>query len=113
MDLLIKDGQALVGERGDLLIAEALQPDGRGMQTWQEDDNAYSPGRLDWIVFGGKNLAASQAIVLDTLNLNAAQLTAMSLKRSDTETASDHLPVVVDLTQRNDVSSSGTSKQPD
>ncbi len=113
MDLLIKDGQALVGGRGDLLIAEALQPDGRGMQTWQEDDNSYSPGRLDWIVFGGKNLAASQAIVLDTLDLDAAQLTAMSLKRTDTETASDHLPVVVDLTQRNDVSLSGTSKQPD
>ena len=100
LDLLIRGGQAMVGGQGDLIIAKAMQPDGLGSQTWQKPGQDFSPGRLDWLVYGGLGLTAQRALVLDTLDLSADQLAAMQLKPSDTGVASDHLPILVDFTYK-------------
>ncbi len=100
LDLLVAGGEGLIAtieEPKDLLIVETWQPDGTGMQTWQEADQAYSPGRLDYIVVSGSSLAPQRGFVLDTLDLPESDLSAHRLVRTDAGRASDHLPVVVDL----------------
>ncbi len=97
LDLLIRDGQSVVGGQGDFIIANALQPDGLSAHTWQKPNQAFSPGRLDWLVYGGDGLTARRSVVLDTLDLNPDQLKATQLQADDTAMASDHLPLLVDL----------------
>ncbi len=102
LDLLIAQGEGLIAELDtpeDLLIIDAWQPDGRGLQTWQEDGQAYTPGRLDYIVISGSSLRPDPrtTVVLDTLDLPEPALRDMKLQQSDTKQASDHLPVIVDL----------------
>jgi endonuclease/exonuclease/phosphatase family metal-dependent hydrolase len=101
--MLISQGEGLIEQRdtlGDLLVVEAMQPDGQGVQTWQENGQSYTPGQLDYIVVTGSSLQPTTAVVLDTLDLPSAALQKMSLQRSDTAEASDHLPVIVDLAGR-------------
>jgi endonuclease/exonuclease/phosphatase family metal-dependent hydrolase len=103
LQMLISQGEGLIEQRdtlGDLLVVEAMQPDGQGVQTWQENGQSYTPGQLDYIVVTGSSLQPTTAVVLDTLDLPSAALQKMSLQRSDTAEASDHLPVIVDLAGR-------------
>jgi len=100
LDLLIAGGEGLIApidDADDLLVVETWQPDGSGMQTWQEADQAYSPGRLDYIVVSGSSLTPQRGFVLDTLDLSESVLSSHRLVRTDAARASDHLPVVVDL----------------
>ncbi len=99
LDLLIAAGEGMVTEHSDhdLLVVDAWQPDGSGLQTWQKPGQSYSPGRLDYIVVSGQTLTPTFAAVFDTLDLPEQSLRAMNLVRTDAGRASDHLPVVVDL----------------
>lgn len=101
----------LVGSRPPLdLLRAGLGADGSDLElgepfllgdsiqaTWFDADNAFSPGRLDFAVFGGAD--AVQSFVFDTRLLTDAALARMGLDRGDTA-ASDHLPLVVDLKPR-------------
>ncbi|MDP6987706.1 MAG: hypothetical protein QGG74_06645, partial [Phycisphaerales bacterium] len=101
LDLLVAQGEGLIDRIDtpeDLLIVDAWQPDGQGLQTWQEDGQSYTPGRLDYIVISGSSLSQDMAVVLDTLDLPEPALRTMKLQQGDTAQASDHLPVIVDLT---------------
>jgi endonuclease/exonuclease/phosphatase family metal-dependent hydrolase len=100
LQLLVAQGEGLIERRdtlGDLLIVEAMQPDGSGVQTWQEDGQSYTPGQLDFIVVTGSSLQPTNALVLDTQDIPERALRQMNLERDDTALASDHLPVFVDL----------------
>lgn len=100
LQLLIAQGEGLIADTdtlGDLLVVEALQPDGQGVQTWQEDGQSYTPGQLDYLMVTESSLKPESAFVLDTSDLSLSLLEEHGLQLIDTAQASDHLPVVVDL----------------
>lgn len=68
--------------------------------TWTYSESSFSPGRLDYIYMTDSVLKASHEFVLNTQRLSDATLTENGLQRNDTVVASDHLPLVVDLTLR-------------
>ena len=100
LQMLIAQGEGLIADTdtlGDLLVVEALQPDGQGVQTWQEDGQSYTPGLLDYLMVTKSSLKPESAFVLDTSDLSLSLLEEHGLQVKDTAQASDHLPVVVDL----------------
>lgn len=65
--------------------------------TWYNDESAFHPGRLDFVVFTDSVLEPGNGFVLFTLAMSAESLSANSLLSGDATTASDHLPVVADF----------------
>lgn len=68
--------------------------------TWYSGESSFTPGRLDYLVFTDSVLEAVNGFVLHTPELPVEVLAGLGLKAEDTETASDHLPVVADLAFR-------------
>ncbi|MEI7656648.1 MAG: endonuclease/exonuclease/phosphatase family protein [Phycisphaerae bacterium] len=83
----------------DLTPAAAMVHGDLAYYTWKDDKTAFSPGRLDWIVYSDSNLKEHASFVLDASRLDQSVLTALGIERGDTATA-DHLPVVIDLVAR-------------
>ncbi len=71
---------------------------GRDVFTWREARSSFAPGRLDYIVYSDSVLEIGNAFVLATEALPTDVLERYGLRRTDTLDASDHLPVVADLT---------------
>lgn len=65
--------------------------------TWRNDDDTYAPGRLDFIVYSDSVVSEGRSFVLWTPDLPYETIRRYGLRPEDTEQASDHLPVVVDL----------------
>ena len=65
--------------------------------TWSNGAETFTPGRLDWIVYSDSTARATNAFVLDTARFSDESLAKFKLLRTDSR-ATDHLPVVVDLT---------------
>ena len=65
--------------------------------TWVNPESSFPPGRLDYAYVSDSVLDVPRAFVLSTESMPQTALTAYSLERTDTGTASDHLPVVVDV----------------
>jgi len=65
--------------------------------TWRDDGSGFNPGKLDYAVISDAVLRAARGFVLDTRTLPVSTLTQHGLQYEDSESASDHLPVVVDL----------------
>ena len=86
--------RGLAGDGSDLGIVRAEVLGDGAIYTWWEAGNDFGPGRLDYVLAGGATVA--QAFVLDTSRLGPVSLAEAGLDASDTS-ASDHLPVVVDL----------------
>jgi endonuclease/exonuclease/phosphatase family metal-dependent hydrolase len=72
--------------------------------TWQGPD--FSPGRLDVALLADSVLAAGNRFVLFTPDMPPDFLDRHGLERQDVLTASDHLPVVVDLVLPSEASAS-------
>ncbi|WP_263786525.1 endonuclease/exonuclease/phosphatase family protein [Salinibacter grassmerensis] len=68
--------------------------------TWTRSESSFSPGRLDYIYVTDSVLDAVHEFVLNTRRLSDARLSENGLQHDDTVMASDHLPLVVDLTLR-------------
>lgn len=75
----------------------ARHPDERVVHTWRDDFGTWYPGRLDWIFHTGSVLELGHHFVLDTRGMTPGSLAAHGLLAGDTETASDHAPVVADF----------------
>ena len=71
---------------------------GRENYTWRAPEGAYAPGKLDYIVFTDSVLEMGNAFVLATEHMRPEDLDRYGLLADDTVEASDHLPVVADLT---------------
>lgn len=67
--------------------------------TWRNPRSSFSPSRLDYVLFSDSSAVVTQAFILDTGLLSDESLRALGLMRDDA-TASDHLPVVVDVRAR-------------
>ena len=63
----------------------------------QTSPGSYSKGRLDYMVYSGSVLDLQNSYVLYTNSLSVEQLNANGLVFNDTESASDHFPVVADF----------------
>ncbi|MBD3366829.1 MAG: hypothetical protein GF405_01490, partial [Candidatus Eisenbacteria bacterium] len=66
--------------------------------TWRDRETAFAPGKLDYIVFTDSVLEMGNAFVLATEHMRPEDLDRYGLLADDTVEASDHLPVVADLT---------------
>ncbi|WP_114901332.1 endonuclease/exonuclease/phosphatase family protein [Kordia sp. SMS9] len=74
-----------------------LQADVRMNYTWRSDSQAFPPGKLDFMLFSDFTLEAEKSFVLQTELMSTTRLTSYNLQQNDTETASDHFPVVTDF----------------
>lgn len=82
---------------GNLAPAPAFLLGERLMTTWRDDPSPFSAGRLDYVLTSPSTLSVAQTFIVDTRRLTDGALAMMGLDRADSA-ASDHMPVVVDLT---------------
>jgi exonuclease III len=68
--------------------------------TWYNEDSAFHPGRLDFIVYTDSVLEPANNFVLFTPAMPADSLAAHGLLAGDATLASDHAPVVGDFRLR-------------
>ncbi|MFT7592122.1 MAG: endonuclease/exonuclease/phosphatase family metal-dependent hydrolase, partial [bacterium] len=66
--------------------------------TWYSESSAFSPGKLDYILYTGSNLKLDNTYTLYTPGLPQDSLNAYKMQSRDVVIASDHLPVVADFT---------------
>ncbi|MCC5830358.1 MAG: endonuclease/exonuclease/phosphatase family protein, partial [Phycisphaeraceae bacterium] len=111
--LLIGGDYNLVGSRDPLRNLKAqLDADGsdlaivptpvtgeNAVYTWFEEDNRFSPGRLDWITYTDSTLEAINGVALDLRQLSPEILRRHNL-RPEYGQATDHLPLIVDIRPR-------------
>lgn len=80
----------------DLSVADPVVSGDRAMYTWVDWSTAFTPGRLDYLLYSDSSAEVVRSFVLDTSRLSDAALNAAGLSRSDS-LATDHRPVVVDV----------------
>ena len=81
----------------DLAIVQAYQPDGKLTATWSDASSSFTPGRLDWMLVSKNTVKVARSFVLETSDFDEETLKKYQVQRDDTETLSDHLPLVADL----------------
>lgn len=64
--------------------------------TWIAPESSFPPGRLDYAYVSDSVLRVDQAFVLETAHLSASA----GVEPGDTRTASDHLPIIVDVSAK-------------
>lgn len=65
--------------------------------TWKNIDSEWPAGKLDYIFYSGNKLKVLKSFTLNTETAPEAILSTSSLNDSTTRLASDHLPLVADL----------------
>lgn len=89
---VLKGGLARDGR--DLEVARIEVLGDRALYTWRGVGSRYSPGRLDFLTFGGASAAGAYAV--DTARLSQEVRAAAGLEADDSA-ASDHLALVLDV----------------
>jgi endonuclease/exonuclease/phosphatase family metal-dependent hydrolase len=84
----------------DLIPVEAYRLTDRSMTTWRNDDDPFTPGRLDFVLVSGTSLSADRAFVFDASELSDDLLEQLGVNREDQRVTSDHLPLIVDFSLR-------------
>ncbi len=74
-----------------------LQSDLRMDYTYRNDNGSYPPGKLDFILYSDAVMTAEKSFVLQTEVMSTSRLLQYNLNKDDTQTASDHFPVVKDF----------------
>ena len=80
-----------------LQIVNACQPDGRCNATWSDESSAFTPGRLDWMLYSPATLQVVNSFILDSSDFDSDTLQLYHLNATDTAKLSDHLPLVADF----------------
>jgi exonuclease III len=80
----------------NLRAAEGLTLGDTAFYTWRDHTQGYSPARLDWLLYSGSSLEATECFAFDPGRLSSAALERTGVRRDDGE-ASDHLPLVLDV----------------
>jgi len=81
----------------DLEVLEPMQPCGRTNATWYEPGNAFTTGRLDFLLSTPSSLRVLNTFVFNTDRLDDAVLERHGLQRDDAEKATDHFAVIADF----------------
>jgi endonuclease/exonuclease/phosphatase family metal-dependent hydrolase len=87
----------------DFDIATARHPDARFVYTWRRDNSTFYPGRLDYFCYSGSVVTLHNNFTVETRNMSPESLGDAGLLWDDTEVASDHGPVVGDLSLNDSV----------
>ena len=83
-----------LGRNGtDLVIAEPMRPRGDANTTWEKDGQAFVPGRLDFILYGG-SVEMGRAVVTDPGQMDDRWRRRHGIPEA---APSDHLPIDIDL----------------
>ncbi len=80
-----------------LLVPPLLQTEHRMGYTWRPTGGSYWPGLLDYALLSDSVLALHKGFLLYTGEMSQEELAAHGLQDSDSATASDHLPLVLDV----------------
>ncbi|WP_299113843.1 T9SS type A sorting domain-containing protein [uncultured Winogradskyella sp.] len=91
------NGAPLDWDDSDMKDENVLQSDIPMNYTWRNDFSAFPPGKLDYMIFSDAVLQAEKSYTLQTEVMSMSRLSEYNLLISDTSTASDHLPVIVDF----------------
>jgi endonuclease/exonuclease/phosphatase family metal-dependent hydrolase len=75
----------------------SLQTDNRMAFTWNSESSPYPAGKLDFMLYSDAVTTAEKSFVLRTEAMPAARLQQYGLAQDDTESASDHYPVIADF----------------
>ena len=81
----------------NLQVVEPLQFGGRSNTTWSDVRQPFLPGRLDFLLLSDPSPAVRRSFVFDSRLVHPRWLRHHGLRAGDTVEASDHRPVVVDL----------------
>lgn len=65
--------------------------------TWYNPSGSFSAGRLDYLLYTGSVVEVSNAFALNTDGLTDVERSMYNLLASDTYTASDHFPCIMDV----------------
>ena len=83
---------------GALTVADAYRLTDRSQATWRNARlEAFTPGRLDFILFSGSHLDAVRSFPFNVAELPDAMVQELGLEPDDSRVTSDHLIVVADL----------------
>lgn len=74
-----------------------VHTDALAAYTWRSDGGPFAPGILDHVIVTDAVAGVGRRFILDTRDMSAARLARYGLSAWDSQQASDHLPVVVDL----------------
>ncbi|UCG34297.1 MAG: endonuclease/exonuclease/phosphatase family protein [Phycisphaerales bacterium] len=77
--------------------ARPLHNAGPAAYTWRSDESTFGPSRMDFVIYADSVLTVARQYALNTLDMCVEELAAYGLRQDDTATASDHLPLVLDL----------------
>ena len=77
--------------------------------TWRKDGSSFNPGKLDYVFYSDATIDTGKYFILNTLAMDDISLNNYELQWEDTQNASDHLPIVFDITINNEV---GIEKEP-
>jgi len=80
-----------------MLQVAGVQADRPMDYTWRNDGGWYMPGKLDYALVSDGVLEVVKSFGLQTSDMTPERLTQYGLLENDTWSASDHLPVVVDV----------------
>jgi len=93
-------GAGLDADQSDLEIARARVHGDGTLVTWRDASTPFTPGRLDYVLYSDARWVVRNAFVLDTTRMSDELLARLGLDGDDTQRASDHMPVVIDLGRR-------------
>ena len=65
--------------------------------TWRSDGSSYNPGKLDYVFYSDATIDTGKHYILNTIAMDDLYLDYYGLEWDDTQEASDHLPVVFDI----------------
>ncbi len=71
--------------------------------TWRKDESSFNPGKLDYVFYSDATIDTAKHYILNTLAMDAMTLDYYGLQWNDTQEASDHLPIVFDMSTQENV----------
>ena len=71
--------------------------------TWRKDGSSFNPGKLDYVFYSDATIDAGKYFILNTLAIDDIYLNNYELHSEDTQVASDHLPIVFDISINSEV----------
>ena len=75
----------------------SLHSDSRFCYTWKNENGSYPPGKLDYMLYSDAVVSVEKSFVLRTEEMNILRLSRYGLDKNNTQSASDHFPVIADF----------------
>jgi len=67
--------------------------------TWRKDASSFNPGKLDYVFYSDATIDTGKHYILNTLCMDGSTLIDYGLQLNDTQEASDHLPLIFDISK--------------